>query len=171
MGKGPITSELHTGLRESVSYPLSPARWGCYSFQFIPLSLSQLITFTTCSQHWLSPLIIAPFFTARPHTPLNAPHPCPSQLLIPMSQPPTPAFCTSSSHLYIFLHPISESPPQPSFPVIRFHFVYLAVTATQFFHISTLSTASTAQVCNKFQLTHFLFLPSIYPDAFYQFPP
>lgn len=39
------------------------------------------------------------------------------------------------------------------------------------FHISTLSTASTAQVCNKFQLTHFFFLPSIYPDAFYQFPP
>lgn len=131
----------------------------------MPLSLSQLTISTACSQIFTVPVLSCSFL----HMALKPP---------PMSQPDAePPHHVSASHscllgiqfppVHVFLH--SESSLQTPFPISCFHFGCYCHSIH--FHIFTLSTANTAQVCNKFQLTHFLFFPSIYPDAFYQFCP
>lgn len=155
----------HIGTAHRPKRKCSSARF--YSCQFVPitvpLSLSQLTISTACSQCSLFLFSLTPFFSSHPHVK-------PPAMYHPDANPP--CLCLLGIQfppVRIFLHLVSESPLQSPFPISCFHLG--CYSHSILFRIFTLSTANTAQVCNKFQLTHFSFFPSIYPDAFYQFRP
>lgn len=128
----------------------------------LQLSVQSTVTITAStaySQCSLSAFIIALLFTAHCHVPLNP---------LPMSH--TPAYPPGPSLLcllLVHLAPISLYFPIQSLNHLFSLFSLLAISTLPdyychsiLFHISTLSTASTSQACNKFQFMHFFF-PSI----------
>lgn len=164
MAKGPITLELHT-LKENapqhaedaiaVSLCLCPYDSSLYPqpAHSVHCSCSFLLLSSLLIPTWPWSPQLCP--TQMPICHVSASHSCPLVVQFPP--------------VHIFLHSVSESRLQSPFPISYFHFGCYCHSIC--FHIFTLSTANTAQVCNKFQLTHFLFFPSIYSDAFYQFCP